>query len=361
MDILLAGYGFYVTGNEDCNGATVMPSLMKWSSLSKQNNVSLTCLVKSKESKLIAKEKFSKFFNKYEVCKKFNLKIRCYEELKKELKFDCAIISIPEIYHLECLKFIVNKTSKVICVKPFTINKKELIEALKISKENNIKVFIDFHKRFDPANIEFIKNASEHVHNNGFFTFSYGQKVEMPLKYFKKWSKLSNPFQYLAPHYIDIISQILKNSGVPIDSLLIDGSANYLTFNENPDLISLISCNLKFYNDAYCYLVNSICNWIEPKMSPFNSRQRIEFQTKGIHLISEQDNRGQIVIKDNIVNIPNPHFMNQDYSFNFGGYGTDSFCNFFEYVCNRFPSDRLVSINDYGFTSKVIDFVNSLI
>ena len=96
-------------------------------------------------------------------------------------------------------------------------------------------------------------------------------------------------------------------------------------------------------------------------MSPFNSRQRIEFQTKGIHLISEQDNRGQTVINDNLVSIPNPHFMNQDFIQNFGGYGTDSFCNFFEYVNYRFPEDRLASISNYEFNSRVIDFVNSLL
>ena len=360
MKLLLVGYGFYVTGNEDCNGGTVIPSIIKWHGLSDQNNISLTCLVKSNDSKLIAKEKFLKFMNKFEVLKKFNLKIRQYDELANE-KFDCAIIAIPEIHHLECLKFLVNKTSKVICVKPFTSNNKEFLEAQKITQNNNIKVFIDFHKRFDPANIEFIRNSSEHIKNNGLFTFSYGQKAEMPLKYFRKWSKNSNPFQYLAPHYIDVISQILINSGLKINDLTIDGSVNFLKFEDNPDLISLISCNLKFHNESCFYLVNAICNWMEPKMSPFNSRQRIEFQTKGIHLISEQDNRGQTVINDNLVSIPNPHFMNQDFIQNFGGYGTDSFCNFFEYVNSRFPEDRLASISNYEFNSRVIDFVNSLL
>jgi predicted dehydrogenase len=361
MNILLVGYGFYVTGNEECNGGTIMPSIIKWQSLSYQNIVSLTCLVKTHDSKLNAEQRFSKFINKFKISKNFKVKIKQYDELDEDAKFDCAIIAIPEIYHLECLKYLSKKTNKVICVKPFILNRKELIEAFRISKENDLKVFIDFHKRFDPANIEFIKNASEENHKSGLFNFTYGQKVEMPLKYFKKWSKTSNPFQYLAPHYIDIISQILTNTGVPLNELKIEGSVNFLTFDKNPDLISLVSCNLKFHNQSYYYLVNAICNWMEPKMSPFNSRQRIEFQTKGIHLISEQDNRGQIVIKDSDFSIPNPHFMNQDYSLNFGGYGTDSFCNFFEYVDNRFPENRLVSINDYEFNSQVIDYVNSLL
>ena len=104
-----------------------------------------------------------------------------------------------------------------------------------------------------------------------------------------------------------------------------------------------------------------MCNWIEPKMSPFNSRQRIEFLTNSLHLISEQDNRGQLVIKDNSVKIPNPHFMTNDLNSLSSGYGIDSFCNFFDYVLDRFPQDHLVSINEYEFIAEMIDFVNLLI
>ena len=70
-------------------------------------------------------------------------------------------------------------------------------------------------------------------------------------------------------------------------------------------------------------------------MSPFNSRQRIEFQTNSLHLISEQDYRGQIVIKDNSLKMPNPHFMTNDINLNTSGYGIDSFCNFLDYLLNQ--------------------------
>ena len=40
---------------------------------------------------------------------------------------------------------------------------------------------------------------------------------------------------------------------------------------------------------------------MEPEKLPFNSRQRIEFQTNSLHLISEQDNRGQYIIKIELI------------------------------------------------------------
>jgi len=361
MDILLAGYGFYVLGNKKLEGGTILPSLLNWSSLSQVNIINLTCVVRNDESLLKAKKRFNDFFKKYPFFSNFKFHIKKYDEVNQNFKFDCGIIAIPEKSHLNCIEFMSNLTKDIICVKPLTENKKQYNKAIKIAKEQNLNIFIDFHKRFDESNIEFIYQASLNSNKNGFFTFSYGQKEEMPLEYFSKWSKSSNPFQYLAPHYLDIIFLILKNKGVNCKNLKIEGYANVLRFRNDPEIISMIACNLKLFDDENYYLLNSMCNWMEPVMSPFSSRQRIEFQTESTHLISEQDNRGQMIIKDEIIKIPNPHFMTRDLNFCSSGYGIKSFSNFLDYVSNRFPKNRLATIDDYEPIINVIDYVNNLI
>ena len=361
MNIIVVGYGFYVLGNENLVGGTVMPAIIKWANLNKNIKINLTCIVKTKLSKTKANERFLKFRNKYKNFKEIEILIKTYDEIEINKNFDCAIIAIPEIAHLKTLEFLVKITDKILCVKPFTRNKSQFIKATELAKKHHTNIFIDFHKRFDPANIEFIRNSSIHKHNNGIFSFSYGQKVEMPFKYFQSWSKFSNPFQYLAPHYLDIIFQVLKNKGIQLNSLNLDGNANYLTFEENPNLVSAISCNLILSNSKHRYLINAICNWFEPVKSPFNSRQRIEFQTNSLHLISEQDNRGQLFINDNEIKIPNPHYLTNDLNYISSGYGVDSFYNFFDYVIDNFPSDYLVSIDNYELIAEVIDYINLLI
>ena len=181
----------------------------------------------------------------------------------------------------------------------------------------------------------------------------------MPLNYFIKWSKFSNPFQYLAPHYLHIIFLIIRNQSFDVSNFNIEGNITSDSFEEKPHIISLVSINLKISDNISTFLINGVCNWMEPKMSPFNSRQRIEFQTEGLHLISEQDNRGQIVISDKSFEIPNPHFMTDDFNLFSSGYGISSFCNFLEFVEGRFPKESLISINDYLPIAKVIDYVNN--
>lgn len=361
MKIIIAGYGFYVLGDQDLNGGTILPSICKWSILNPHTKIELSFLTKSNESKILAKERVNKFIKKYNPNKNIIFEFILYEDLEKLINFNCAIVSIPEKYHYGCITELLPCTDNILCVKPCTDNLSALNKLIEKAKINSKNIYIDFHKRFDQSNIEFMRKASSNNSNFGVFNFSYGQKAIMPKTYFKKWAKYSNPFQYLAPHYLDIIFLILSRKQVIMNDLNISGNVNHLYFEDNPNLISLVSCNLKLVTNNSCFLINAVCNWMEPKASPFNSRQRIEYQCEGLHLISEQDNRGQLEINDDSVKIVNPHFMTLDESVFSSGYGIDSYCNFLEALNNRYPISALASINEYPRVAKVIDYVNSLL
>ena len=358
MKIIIVGYGYYALGDDELSGGTILPALSKWIKLSQNNFIDIVCLTRNKISKKLAEKRFSSFIEKFNLNKKIKFTCKTYDELKKDQVFSCAIVSIPEKYHLECIKYLSSYTKEIICVKPLTESSNQVEELMRFSKKESLNIYIDFHKRFDQSNIEFINNASKKLCNKGVFYFSYGQKEIVPKYYFKKWAHYSNPFQYLAPHYLDIIFKILGNQEFDFDKISLDGSINKLKFDDNPELISFVSCNLNISDGIKNFIISATCNWMEPKSTPFNSRQRIEFQAPGIHLISEQDNRGQLVIDDETIKTPNPHFMTTDPLLFASGYGIDSYCNFLEYICNRFPKDALVSIDNYQPVAKVIDFVN---
>lgn len=359
MKIILAGYGFYALGDQNLKGGTIFPAFSRWVKINKNNNIQLTCLTRSEESIINAEKRISTFLNNHDLSSKITFKCIKYNELESDELYSCAIVAIPEKYHLETIKYISNFTKEILCVKPCTESNYQVEELITFAEGISANIFVDFHKRFDESNIEFINNASKLKFKNGVFNFSYGQKEIVPKQYFSKWAHFSNPFQYLAPHYLDIIFKIITLQNYNHKILKISGAVNKLNFEDRPEIISFVSCNLKLdYGKSY-FIVNSSTNWMEPKATPFNSRQRIEFQTSGLHLISEQDNRGQLVIDNNAVKIPNPHFMTNDEFLVSSGYGIFSYCNFLEYISNRFPKDALLSIKNYIPISKVIDYVNS--
>ena len=69
MQIILVGFGFYVLGDENLNGGTVMPAILKWGNLRSQETINITCLVRSKLSKKNAQNRFSNFEKIYKSSK----------------------------------------------------------------------------------------------------------------------------------------------------------------------------------------------------------------------------------------------------------------------------------------------------
>ena len=229
---------------------------------------------------------------------------------------------------------------------------------LRIQDNKNCSIFIDFHKRYDESNISFINAVSRSHFKSAIFKFSYGQKSEMPFSYFGKWSKESNPFQYLAPHYLDIIFSCLRRAGFDVDNIDISGHSVSRKFSNSPNLTSLVSSKLQIKSGDMDILISGDCNWMEPASMPFSSRQRIEFIAEDMHIISEQDNRGQVHCYEDSISIPNPHFMVTDSVYGAEGYGKRSFTNFLDYVSGHYNVDRLAKAVEFKPISEVIEFVN---
>ena len=133
--------------------------------------------------------------------------------------------------------------------------------------------FVDFHKRFDPANILFNYQLKNSDTSDCFFTFSYGQKREMITKYFKKWYSSSNPFQYLAPHYIDII---LWSCRINIEKMKINANINRPIYDDF-DVPIFVSGTIEISDPDNYLRILFDCNWFESNFSPYSSRQRIEY------------------------------------------------------------------------------------
>ena len=133
MKIIIVGYGYYALGDDELNGGTILPALSKWIKLSQNNFIDLVCLTRNKISK-ISRKKIFIFIEKFNLNKKIKFTTKTYDELKKDQIFSCAIVSIPEKYHLECIKYLSSYTKEIICVKPLTESSNQVDELMRFSK-----------------------------------------------------------------------------------------------------------------------------------------------------------------------------------------------------------------------------------
>lgn len=359
LKVLLVGHGFYALGTESGLGGTIIAGLLRWLSSEKQASARLTILARDRESASRAAGKVRLLLSNVqtlEVASKLEVVV-LEEGNLGSLEFDVGIIATPEHAHMKYVRLLSGIAERILCVKPFGISASETEQALEIEKSSGVEIYIELHKRFDLANQQFVSVVRENLAGDCWFGFRYGQKSSVPQDVFRKWAHKSNPFQYLAPHYLDLIFLALQITPYEAERLKISGNVEALRVESQPNLVGLVSASLGVETQGRKVIIEATCNWMEPEATPFPSRQEIEFQSASAHLYSRQDNRGQrFYTQENVVE-PNPQFHIQDEQFFAAGYGPESVVAFLSGHVG--VGDRkLARLQEYLPTARVIDYVN---
>ena len=238
-------------------------------------------------------------------------------------------------------------------MKPFGRNLLECKKIINFSKKNKTPVYIDFHKRYDKANLNIGDIISKNLKLNYQIIINYSQPINIPKINFKKWAHKSNPFQFLAPHYLDLINYWFKPNNFKLEASAIK---NIIKGKKTYDAVSVL---IKFKKKQNTILITLNCNWMEPINHYQKSRQNIEIITNKFHIYSDQANRGLKKFINNDYEEPNNYFTFYNKN-NFSGYGYESFKNFFDKIYLKKKS-YLVKIQDHIFVSKVLERVNKII
>ena len=345
--LLIIGSGYYTLGDNK-NFGCIFSSIVQWLKENKINykDFKVDILLRNKAN---IKNK-TKLINKHFLFfkRKINFNFIILNEL--ETNYDACVIATPEEHHLFYSKILLKKKILIICVKPFGNNLSQCDKALSYSKKFKTPIYIDFHKRFDKANLNIGEKISNNLDLNYQIIINYSQPANIPNINLAKWSHKSNPFQFLAPHYLDLINFWFKPKKFEITANAIK------SFKRGKKKYEAVSCILKFEKNKKIILVNINCNWMEPINFFQKSRQNIEIITEKFHIYSDQANRGLNQISETGYTEPN-HYFNFFNQNNFSGYGYESFKTFFDKVFLR-KEGPLVHLNEHRFVSKVLQEVN---
>ena len=339
INVLVIGSGAYVSGKNSKGFGTILPSLIEGT----RHKIIDKITVVSKHS-----SSYKKFQKKVNVVQKIsNVKLKydwylknssneiAYKNAIKEAdKNTVVIISTPDHLHYQMAKFALEQKKHVIVVKPLTLTSNHAQLLTSLAKKNNLHAVVDFHKRYDLANLKIydILNSKK-LGDLSHILVEYSQQKNIPLKIFKSWIQQTNIFQYLGVHYVDIIYFV---TGAKPFRVMAVGQKNFLK-NNGIDTFDAIEVVIEWKKGTNTFSSTFLCNWIDPNSTSAVSYQSIKFiGTKG-RIESDQKNRGLQIItdRDGIEDI-NPYF-NQNYTIEnnvfFKGYGIESFLQFFQ-DCN---------------------------
>jgi len=346
MNILVIGAGMYVTGRDNSGVGTVLSSLLQ---TSKEINInSITIVAKSYDNNNMVKEVTEKINNKLKSMvnvEYISLLDISLEKICKENKYQCAIVSTPDHLHFEQIKILFENNIHVLSVKPLVPTVKENLDLITLQKKKNLLGMVEFHKRYDEANLYTKKIIQENTLGRVlYYDVDYSQKISVPTKTFKNWVEHTNIFQYLGVHYIDLFYFM---TGFKPKRVMAYGT-NGILKEKGIDTYDSIHAKVIWVDESGQENLSILnISWVDPNCTSAMSDQKYKIVCTGGRIENDHKNRG-IELVSNTVGIqhPNPYFsdylLDVNNNYEFIGYGHKSIRQFILDVNDVLNKDKSI-------------------
>lgn len=188
------------------------------------------------------------------------------------------------------------------------------IKLLEAAAKSNVYVYIEHHKRFDPAYSDARFKAQKLGDFNYFY--SYMSQPKSQLETFKAWAGVDSDISYyLNSHHIDICDSMVSQLGyvpVKVSASASKGVATSLGCNEaTEDTISLL-VHWQQKDDPSKHATGVYtASWTAPQRAGVHSNQYFHYLAKGGEIRIDQAKRGYDVADDSIGQLVwyNPFYM----------------------------------------------------
>ncbi|KAK9769185.1 hypothetical protein AB5N19_13616 [Seiridium cardinale] len=255
---------------------------------------------------------------------------------------DAITIFTPDTTHYPIALYAIERGIHVLITKPAVKtleHHKELIEA---AKKKNVFVFIEHHKRFDPAYADARFKAKKLGDFNYFY--SYMSQPKSQLETFKAWAGIDSDISYyLNSHHIDICDSMVTQLGyVPIKVSGSGAKGIATSLGCDPiteDTITVLVTWQKKDDPSKIATGVYTASWTAPQKAGVHSNQYFHYMASNGEVRINQAKRGYDVADDSAGQLQwfNPFYMKYapDEEGNFNGqtgYGYISFEKFVDAV-----------------------------
>jgi predicted dehydrogenase len=332
LHILVIGTGMYTCGRGTDTYGTVMPAVFEWKRKHREGEIFIAGT--RPESIVAAQKKMNGLQQIMQVepsiryfPERHQTDPECFREAIRQIsKPACAIIATPDHLHRGMAGATIEAGLHTLVVKPLAPTLKEVLELIDLQKKYKVYCAVDFHKRYDYANLKLkdvISGGS--IGDPLYIVVEYSQRKSVPSIQFRKWVERTTIFQYLGIHYIDIV--YFATQATPVRVMAI-GQKNWLYakgINTYDSVQGTIEWKLPSGKTFTQYILT---NWIDPESTSALSEQSIKvIGTKG-RFESDQKRRGVTMVTDEKgIEEINPYFTSPyfvDGRVTYFGYGIDS-------------------------------------
>lgn len=227
---------------------------------------------------------------------------------------DAITIFTPDPTHYPIALYAIERGIHVLLTKPAVKQLDHHQDLLRRAREKGVYVFVEHHKRFDPA----YSDARFKAKNLGDFNYfySYMSQPKYQLETFKSWAgKESDISYYLNSHHVDICDSMVQQLGytpVKVSASSSKGVATDLgCVAETEDTISLLVTWAKKDDPNKRGIGVYTSSWTAPQRAGVHTNQYFHYLASNGEVRVDQAHRGYDVADDGVGQIQwfNPFYM----------------------------------------------------
>lgn len=207
-----------------------------------------------------------------------------YKEMFAKEALDAVAVVTPDFLHKEVVLEAAKHKIHILSQKPLSTDIDEGNEMVAACKENQVMLYVDFHKRFDPGHIQLRRNiASGKLGEIEYGYVCMEDKLLVPTEWFKGWAQNSSPAWFIGIHFYDLIYWMLGEKPVRVYAT---GSKKKLT-SMGIDAYDSLQAKFEFPSGASITVDSS---WILPNSFSSIVNQQIRLVgTEGFQEVDSQD------------------------------------------------------------------------
>lgn len=135
-----------------------------------------------------------------------------YKEMLRKEQLDAVAIVTPDFLHREITLEAAKHGVHVLVQKPLDTSSEGGLDMIRAAREQGIMLFVDFHKRFDPAHMQLKSDIKAGKLGSIQYGYAYMEdKIVVPSVWFKNWAQHSSPAWFLGIHFYDLIYWLLES------------------------------------------------------------------------------------------------------------------------------------------------------
>ncbi|OCN05823.1 dehydrogenase [Erysipelotrichaceae bacterium MTC7] len=222
------------------------------------------------------------------------------EEMLNNEDIDAVSIATPDAFHLEPSLTAIRHGKPILVEKPLATTIEDATKILEEAKKHNVRVAVDYHKRWDPAAIN-LKNELSNVGKPIRGYMSMDDIIDVPTEWFN-WAHKSSPVHFLGTHCYD---QIRWFMGCEVVEVYAVGNKDLLS-SKGIDTYDSVQAILTFENGCHWTVENS---WVFPKGFAKNNDGRTQIVCENGLLRADSQNRGVEIFDNKKCKTPNSYFI----------------------------------------------------